>query len=72
MVEIDIGDYDAIKLAAWTVADVSAILWGLSAADVFSVTDFLGSSSEVVLMFVGLVGAYSFVTTWTNLGDDPR
>lgn len=70
--EIDVGDYDAVKLGVWTIADVSAILWGLSAAGVFDIESALGSNSEMILLFVGLVGVYSVITTWTDIGEEPR
>jgi len=70
MVDLDVTDkYDSVELLTWTVADVSAILWGLQAADIFDVRSFLGESSEIVLMFVGVVGLYSLLMTYTDIGD---
>ena len=70
MVEIDItDDYDAVELVTWTTADLSAIFWGLQSAGVFDIRSFLGGSSEIVLMAVGVIGAYSLATTYTDIGD---
>lgn len=67
MVTLDPDDIDAPRLALWTVADVSAILWGLSATDLFDVVEFLGPNSEIVLVVVGLAGLLSLMMTWTDL-----
>ena len=72
MVNIDVSGYDGVKLAVWTIADVSAILWGLSAADVFDIQSALGANSDMVLLLVGLIGVYSIVTTWTDIGNEVR
>jgi hypothetical protein len=70
MVDLDISDdYDSVELVTWTIADVSAILWGLQAADIFDVRDFLGAQSEVILMGVGVIGAISLAMTYTDVGD---
>ena len=68
MVDIDItDDYDAVELVTWTVADLSAIFWGLQAADVWDIRSALGGSSEIVLMAVGVIGAYSLAKTYTDI-----
>lgn len=70
MVDLDItDDYDAVELITWTTADLSAIFWGLQAAGVFDIRSFLGGSSEIVLLAVGLIGAYSLLMTYTDIGD---
>ena len=70
MVDIDITDeYDAVELITWTTADLSAIAWGLQAAGVFDIQSALGGSSEIVLMAVGAIGAYSLAMSYTDIGD---
>jgi hypothetical protein len=70
MVDIDISDdYDAVELITWTTADLSAIFWGLQAADIWDIRAALGGSSEIVLMVVGLIGAASLTMTYTDIGD---
>jgi hypothetical protein len=70
MVDLDItDDYDAVELITWTTADISAILWGLQSAGVFDIRSALGGSSEIVLMAVGLIGAYSLAMTYTDIGE---
>ena len=70
MVDIDVTDrYDTVELVTWTTADLSAIAWGLQAADVWDIRAALGGSSEIVLLAVGLIGAYSLISTYTDVGD---
>lgn len=67
--DINVDDMDAVSLVTWTVADLSAVAWGLSAADLFDVTEFLGGQSDLILMLVGMVGAYSLAVTYTDIGE---
>lgn len=68
MVEIDITDeYDSVELATWTVADLSAVFWGLQAAGVYDIRSALGGSSEIILIVVGLIGTYSLAKTYTDI-----
>lgn len=69
---IEVEEYDAVKLAVWTVADLSAVFWGLSAAGIWDVRNALGSSSDILLLVVGLIGAASLIMTWTDVGAEPR
>ena len=70
MVDLSINDdYDAVELITWTTADLSAVAWGLQAADLWDIQSFLGGSSEIILMAVGAIGAYSLAMTYTDIGD---
>lgn len=69
MVDLSINDdYDAVELVTWTVADLSAIFWGLQAADIWDIRSALGAQSEIVLMAVGVIGAVSLSMTYTDIG----
>lgn len=69
---IDIKDYGVGRLVVWTIADLSAVLWMVSALTDFDVGDALGSSSEVVLTLIGVIGLISLVLTWTEIGPEVR
>lgn len=69
---LDVSDYGVLKLTAWTVADLSAVLWGVSAVTDFDVQTALGGSSDVVLAIVGFLGFVSLGLTWTGVGPEVR
>lgn len=67
MVEIDVSNYDGVELVVFTVADLSAILWGLSKTTDISPSSLLGDAAPQVLILVGLIGVYSLAKTWTDI-----
>ena len=69
---IDVESYDVLKLTAWTVADLSAVLWGYSTVTSFDVRSALGGASDTVLIGVGILGLVSLILTWTDIGPEVR
>ena len=58
-------DEGPIEAAATTVADLSAVTWGIWAVTGANIPQqLLGNSSTAVLALVGLIGLWSIVDTW--------
>jgi len=70
MVELEISNYDPVKLATWTLSELTAILFAVTLWTDTTPAGIFGSqgSAELAIGFGGAVAAVSLVQTYTTLG----